>query len=300
VPADPPPLPELPACDRACDRVVACGVAACPGVEWATSPRLFDTCYLDCNTTFAASVLDAPDCAAALEPLFERERGFDDRCEEDPCAPVCDRLAHCVVEVCPALGAQVEANLASDCRRDCSLADAAWVLEARTCEDVVRPIADNDPGFHAACYGARRCPAAAPCNAYARKVTRCVLEHCDGSADPFADGLEAAFFGYCSDDPSCPSEEDIEWILSSRVSCETPPLEEIGRVPPLNRLCAGPDHLSPEAAATACQRLHACYGGGDADLCMVQLTLREDALATADCIHAARGCTARGACLGEQ
>jgi hypothetical protein len=295
----PPPLPELPACDRACDRVLDCGVDECQGFEWATSARLQEICDHNCDDPLAEALLAADDCDAVMEEMFDAVGSLEARCEEDPCAPACGRLAECIVSECPGIGDDAELQIAADCKQNCEAWEPDWVLRVGACDEVVGPIADNDPGFRAKCFGERECPAPGPCRDYAAKMTRCVLEHCEQGAEDYEAGLEAALFTFCRDDAKCPAEDDLDWLLSGRVTCDSPSLEDVGRAPPLDRVCPGPGHLPADDAEVACERLLACPAMDwldDLDVCMVYLALRGSAVEAAACIRQADACDARVAC----
>ena len=299
----PPAAPELPPCDRACDRVADCSVSACPGFDWTTVAGLDGSCHVACSAGgLADDVLAAADCPTVEQLATATLPDYATHCQENPCKIGCDKLGACLVEGCPALGPEVADTAAADCASDCVPADVFWIIAAETCADVIDPIRASSPQFAAACLGEESpCAELAECQAYAAKVAGCVGEHCGAPVSEYLTGMEVIFFNYCAYDPACPAPEGVAFVNQDEVTCDSPALAEAGPAPPFTALCAGQAKITPEVAQEACEALLACPGTegiGGVDACMVWLAIRVDAAERAACLVGAAGdCVGLWACL---
>ncbi len=289
----------LPPCERACDRLVDCATAACDGFAWANAGGLAESCAAACDPNFAATLLDAPDCEATLIAVAGRRPDFAQRCADDPCAGACARLGDCIVERCPAIDATAGQQITADCRSNCDPAGAAWVEQVPTCGGLVDALAANDPNFQRACEGETPgCADAPACQAYAAKVSECLLLHCDGRADPYGEGLTQVLFDYCSQAADCPPRSAVLGIAAPEVGCDHPWLREIGPAPPFDGLCA--ERVPAAEVLEACSAVVACPGTeglGSPEICAVYVAIRPDAEAVTACVRAAADCAAVYPCL---
>lgn len=291
----------LPLCDRACDRFVDCAVDVCAGFDWATAAGVASACAAACDETTAEDVLAAVDCRAALDVLAPAIPDFAPTCASNPCVTACGRVAACVVDVCPAIGPDSEAPIARQCLDGCDGADVSWVGTFDTCESLVGVIAENDVGFREACQGGpvAACATRDECVAYSAHLTACVVEQCDGHADPFSVGIEAAVLAYCLGD-DCPAADDVRRLGDPALACDAPGLRGLGAGEPFARLCTGTLGVDPEALREACERIIACPGGEGAapvESCLAGFAFAPDVVTRMDCLDAAADCATMFLCL---
>lgn len=296
----PDPWP-LPPCYRACDRVVACGVQACAGMDWVSAGVWFEACFGACDDGVAQELLAAPACHGVLAQTATLVPAFDEGCGQSSCDQACKLLAGCIVDECPLVGPAAEPVMAADCVNDCDPQATAWVLQSEGCAPLVEALSNNDPSFAEACHGSGgECAPPDLCAQYGAKLGGCIVEHCGAPAEPYATGLAQVIAGYCAGDPSCPSQASVEGALAPTVTCDTPGLDTIGHGPPFQDICEGTVGASPEQAQLACETLVACPGTDwlqSVDACMVLLATLEDAATRIGCLTAAPSCPAAYACL---
>jgi len=296
----PPPAWVLPPCYRACDRVTACGVAACLGYDWASAGTLFESCYGACDEAWAAAVLAAPACPDVEAAAASAIADYTVACTTNPCDPACASFAACVVGVCEALEPSLEADVASDCHAWCTPASSVWMVET-PCADLVTSLAQGDPVFSTACHGAATsCAGPELCEPWAAKVAGCIVAHCAGNADPYQDGLALLLGHLCQHDPKCPAVADVQAGLDPAVTCDTPGFDTLGRDAPFTALCDGTVGVTPAQVGQACELLATCPGaewlGGPAG-CGAFLVLTPSAPQRTECLLDAVDCTGAYACL---
>ena len=291
----------LPVCHQACDRVVDCGVADCAGWDWAGAGVLWQACIDTCDPGFADKVATASACIDVRSLVQAARPAFAHSCSENPCKKACDKLAGCVVDVCPVIGSQSRVPIASDCQKKCNPQTTSAVLATTSCEQLITAIADNDANFKTACYGApNKCPSAETCAPYAAKATTCVVAHCDGNADDWQVGIETVFANFCTQDAKCPTAQDVAWVLAATTTCETKGLDKLGTAPPFTAICAGTLGVTAAQARAACKKLLACpglEGVGSVDRCMVLFAMRPDVKQRIACLQLAADCNAVYGCL---
>lgn len=294
------PAPPLPACERACDRVVDCATDGCDGYDWTNAGRLTAECHGVCGGRFAEEMLSLGSCDEVSERLAFSLPGYPQACAENPCFTACRRLGRCIVQECAGFELPADQQIAADCASRCAPGDVAWIEGAGSCEEIVGAIADADPMFGRACRGdAPECATADVCDAYGEKVTTCMLAHCDGRLDAYAEGLQQVLSGYCHTDEACPDRMTVAAIISDDVGCDHPWLRDVGPAPPFGALCAG--EVPPEEEVRqACAALLACPGAEglrNLELCAVFVALRGDVWDAVPCLLAAADCPGRFACL---
>jgi len=297
---EPRPLWVLPPCYRACDRVTACGVAACQGYDWASAGLLFEACFQACDEAWAAGVLDQPACAGVEAAAAEALADYAAACTANPCGAACDAFAACVVTACEALDPGLAAGIASDCHAWCTPPSSAWMIET-PCADLVAALSEGDPGFAQACHGApSTCAGPDLCQPWADKVTGCIVAHCGGHADAYRAGLVHLLATLCTSDPQCPAPADVQGGLNPAVTCDTPGFDTLGSEPPFTELCAGTVGVTPEQVGQACALLAGCPGAewlGGVEGCSAFLVLASTAAQRTQCLIAAPDCTGAYACL---
>jgi hypothetical protein len=294
------PAWELPPCYRACDRVTACGVAACAGYEWANAGTLFEGCFGGCDEGFAGEVLAAADCPAVLAMAGTAWVEYDAGCTSNPCDAACEVFAACVVEVCEALEPALQGTLASDCHAWCTPSASVWLGET-PCPDLVAGLEQGDPSFGPACHGAPgTCPGADLCEPWGAKVAGCIVAHCAGHADAYEAGLALLLGGLCQQGADCPTEADVQGMLAPEVTCETPGLDTLGHDEPFISLCEGTVGVTAAQVTEACELLATCPGaewlGGVAG-CSAFLVVAPSAAQRTQCLLDAVDCTGAYACL---
>ena len=290
----------LPPCYRACDRVAACLVADCGGFEWSSVGGLYEECFTACDAALADEVLQAGDCIVVADRIRPHLVDLDTRCAANPCAAACTHLAGCIVDECPSVLPINLEGMVAGCLDDCRTEELNWVLD-RTCPDLVRMMVENDPAFADACDApVPTCAGPDLCEPYAARTAGCVVELCDGHADPYHEGLRQALLAYCLNDAACPSATVLESLLSPSLTCQSPAFKDLGTQPPFQTLCEDTVGATAQEVRDACEGLAACPGMewmNGADLCMVYLAIRPDAAAQVACLGAAGDCAARNACL---
>jgi hypothetical protein len=291
----------LPPCYRACDRVVECGIPACEGHDWPTAGLLFEGCFQSCDDAWAGSALSAGGCSDVLAQATARIPDFAAHCDSHPCSGACETLSSCIVEECPGVDGAAAPSLKASCLETCGPQDAAWIDRAGGCGAIVSAIAGADPGFAAACYpDGTACADAATCESYGEKLAGCLVERCDGHADPYEQGLRTVLSGYCATDPKCPSEQSVTALLSPAVTCESPALAALGDNPPFAALCHGEVDATPDEVVAACEALMPCPGAEwltSKELCMAFLVMVDGATERIACLTDAGACSAVYACL---
>jgi|GEM_PF-3417193 len=297
---DAPPTWALPPCYRACDRVTACGVAACLGFDWGSAGILFEACFAVCDEPWALSVLAAPACADVEAAAAGAIADYAPSCTTNPCDPACASFAACVVGACEALAPSLEAGIASDCHAWCTPASSVWMFET-PCADLVTALGQGDPTFATACHGAATtCAGAELCEPWAAKVAGCIVAHCAGNVDPYRDGLELLLGNLCQHDPKCPSVADVQGGLSPAATCDSPGFDTLGHDEPFTALCDGTVGVTPAQVTGACELLSTCPGaewlGGLAG-CSAFLVLTPGAAQRTQCLEDAVDCTGAYACL---
>lgn len=292
----------LPPCYRACDRVVSCAVDACEGWSWASAGQLFEPCFQACTGHVTDLVLSAPTCASALDAARPHVPVLDAQCAQSPCQQACKRLSDCTVEQCPSIGVVQGPGLEAGCYGGCTPQGAAWVLQAADCAALVDALSAGDPAFAASCgQGAvDGCAAPEQCDAWAQKLTGCMLEHCGAPVEPWADGVAQLVEAFCLTAPGCPPAADIASVLQPAVTCGGPALESIGPAPPFTAVCEGTVGATPAQATAACEALLACPATaslGPLPKCAAQLATLSDGAARIACLLGAAGCPQVYACL---
>jgi hypothetical protein len=291
----------LPVCYQACDRVVSCAVSSCNGYNWAVAGEVFETCFSACGDSTAEDLLAEESCEGVLAWAAGTLPGFQDGCGADPCAAACDKFAGCVVTECPAVEEPVRPQIAQMCMDSCVPETVAWVLAASDCGQLVKPIADADRAFKQGCYGSTgACATAEQCAEYAGKVAACIVEHCEGNADPYKAGLVAATADYCAKSENCPPVDAVEYVLWPAVTCDSEGLSTVGKDPPFTAMCEGTLGATPDQVKQACVNLMACPGAewlASQDLCMVFLAFLDDPGTRIACLAQAAACNEVYGCL---
>ena len=242
-------------------------------------------------------------CDEVADRLAFSLPGYPQACATNPCFTACRRLGRCIVQECAGFELPADQQIANDCAGRCNPNDVAWIENARDCGQIVGAIVDSDPAFGRECRGED--PECAPeevCDAYGEKVSTCMLLHCDGHLDAYAEGLRQALSNYCRGDEECPDRLTVEAIIGDDVGCDHPWLRDAGPAPPFDALCTG--EVPPEQDVhEACAELMACPGSEglqSVELCAVFVALRADAWDAVPCMLAAEGCPDLFACLADE
>ncbi|MCP4601763.1 MAG: hypothetical protein GY847_14810 [Proteobacteria bacterium] len=293
--------PLLPPCVKACDRIVECAVDVCDGIGWQTSGVAFSACKDDCSEEFAEQVLTATGCADQLELAKEQSSDFVRLCDASICDIACEHLSGCLVEECPNFDTDDVDGLFEDCASDCDDENAGEMLSG-SCDDILI-MAEYDPFFEALCMGDTDCPGSDLCVRYAGKMGGCFIEHCNGNADPFLEGLTELFIGYCmdtnkEDEEECPPISVVEYIVDDSVTCDSPTLENVGTEEPFDEMCDGTLGVEYDELKEACETLSNCgFDLGSIDLCTILLSLSEEPPTIVTCIATSQNCTLAAVCL---
>ncbi len=300
-PKDAGPDWSLPPCDRACDRFVDCAVDACVGYDWGTAGGLTGQCAAVCDADLAAQILNAADCPAAIAAVTPRLPDFPTDCLSNRCAAACDRAVACIVDICPAIAEDAGGGIAAGCKSDCDPGTIDFVNSFADCQALVDAIAANDPNFQTGCYGPPpgACATVDECAPFARHLSECIVAQCDGHADAFEPGLEAAIDGYCLGN-GCPAEDDVVRLGDASLSCDSPELATLGANEPFTRICDGTIGVDAATIRAACEKLLACPGGqavGTVESCLGGLALAATVDTLVPCITDAGDCAAAFACL---
>ena len=290
----------LPPCYRACDRVTACGVAACVGYDWASAGALFEACFSACDASWADALLAAAGCPDVTTAAAARLPGYEASCAANPCDAACDAFAACVVEGCEAVDAALQPSIATDCHGWCTPASSVWMGET-PCADLLAALSQGDPTFETTCHGAASaCQGPELCDPWGAKMAGCIAAHCEGNADPYQAGLAVLLSAVCQRDAACPSQADVQAVLDPSVTCDTAWLQSLGHDAPFTALCEGSLGVEPGQVQAACQLLATCPGAAwlaGVDGCSAFLAVAADVAQRTQCLLAAVDCTGAYACL---
>lgn len=295
--------PELPPCDRACDRVVRCAVDACTGFSWINAGGLVEGCLAACDPATADTLEAAGDCGAVLDVARSKSPGFDAACASDACASACDHFAGCLVEACPGITDAFGAQLEIDCQKTCTPVQAAQILAVEDCQTLAGYLRADSPEFAKTCAGRVDRPVCAGmdlCGPYADKVTSCMQAHCGEPLEPWEAAVHALVLEHCLHGDDCPPASGVAQVLQPAVTCEVPPLAQVGPAPPFTALCDGSTPVTAAEMTAACEKIIACPGGDalvSAEVCAVLIAVRPDAADRAACLLDAEGCAAIYGCL---
>lgn len=296
-PGDDAPIPELPPCTLACDRVVDCATEACSGVDWRTAGLAYTACAEACGDLFAERILEAESCDTVMDYALRQSADLDTLCEADICELACEHFADCVIEGCLNFDENRRGDLVNGCMNDCTDEDSGDMLNA-SCQDLMSALS-ADEQFMRLCQEPPTCAGEELCGPYSEKVGGCLVEQCNGNADPFAAGLREALFMFCLDDQDCVTNVEAGIILSESVTCQSDELRNLGSDPLFEPMCTGTVGASHDELMAVCNALLGCgIDLGSADRCAVLLALDATAASIVECVNSAAGCLAVFACMG--
>ncbi len=293
----------LPPIDRACDRVVSCGVDACAGWTWSSSGRLFEACSESCDEALTERIQAADDCDAVLAIARPAIAALDSSCDSDPCAPVCGHLAECIASECSDVDSTSIDAVESDCLRTCDPDETGWINQFPDCGSLIQAISDADANFAAFCHAAAPdCPTEQACALFSEKAARCVVEHCGGDTASYEQGIRWMFDNYCVTTEPCIDAVFVTHVNDAAVDCEDPALASFGHDPPLTALCDGTLGVSVEQVRGVCEALLLCAGADwlpNVDVCSALLVTLDEPAAVVTCLERMRTCADRWTCFPE-
>jgi hypothetical protein len=285
-------------CTPACDRVVQCAIEACSGIDSRTESLARAACNRVCVNLFAKRVLDAPDCEAVMSHARRQSLELVELCDADICLLACEHYADCAVESCPNFTEMVRPDITADCMNDCTDPSSGEMLNA-SCPELMAA-RTGDERFMQACQGPVTCVGEQLCIPYAAKVSDCLVERCNGNADPFAAGLEEALLAACLDPRHCVTNLEAERILDDAVGCDSSELDNLASDPAYEPICAGAVGVGYEELVAVCSALRNCgIDLGSLDTCAVALATDSGAASMVECVGSSAGCLAIFTCLPE-
>jgi len=287
---------DLPSCLLACDRVLDCAAESCAGVDWRTARLAQDICDDACAGSLSTDVMAANTCDDVMGVVMRSVPALDTLCNSPVCASACQRFGACTHQGCERYASQTEAQLAAGCMEWCDDESAGGILSV-TCDALLESL-DMDPNFAASCHGSMGCADRPTCVAYAQKTAACALENCAGNADEYEAGIEAVLTDYCATADDCPAPESIAILLGDAVTCDDPPMDQVGPAAPFTAICAGTVGAPFSDLIAACDTLITCGAEfASSDLCATFLTFEPGTAAKVTCIDAASDCTGAFQCL---